>query len=62
LINHASSYLGSDTFLDHIPKEQSWVLLVELFSSVSILKEIDLGLAADLGTLQKFPKIIGNDR
>lgn len=25
------------------------------------VKEIDLGLAADLGTLQKFPKIIGND-
>ena len=27
-----------------------------------LLKEIDIGLAADLGTLQKFPKIIGNDR
>ncbi|XP_059173333.1 delta(3,5)-Delta(2,4)-dienoyl-CoA isomerase, mitochondrial-like isoform X2 [Physella acuta] len=25
------------------------------------IKEIDLGLAADLGTLQRFPKIIGND-
>ncbi|KAL9951007.1 hypothetical protein ACROYT_G043593 [Oculina patagonica] len=25
------------------------------------VKEIDLGLAADLGTLQKFPRIIGND-
>lgn len=25
------------------------------------IKEIDIGLAADLGTLQKFPKIIGND-
>lgn len=25
------------------------------------VKEIDLGLAADMGTLQKFPKIIGND-
>lgn len=25
------------------------------------VKEIDIGLAADLGTLQKFPRIIGND-
>ncbi|XP_033637870.1 delta(3,5)-Delta(2,4)-dienoyl-CoA isomerase, mitochondrial-like [Asterias rubens] len=25
------------------------------------IKEVDLGLAADLGTLQRFPKIIGND-
>ncbi|XP_005100943.1 delta(3,5)-Delta(2,4)-dienoyl-CoA isomerase, mitochondrial isoform X1 [Aplysia californica] len=25
------------------------------------IKEIDIGLAADLGTLQRFPKIIGND-
>ncbi|KAJ7357768.1 Putative enoyl CoA hydratase [Desmophyllum pertusum] len=25
------------------------------------VKEIDIGLAADLGTLQRFPKIIGND-
>ncbi|XP_005100938.1 delta(3,5)-Delta(2,4)-dienoyl-CoA isomerase, mitochondrial isoform X1 [Aplysia californica] len=25
------------------------------------IKEIELGLAADLGTLQRFPKIIGND-
>ncbi|WAR20189.1 ECH1-like protein [Mya arenaria] len=25
------------------------------------IKEIDLGLAADLGTLQRFPKVIGND-
>ena len=24
-------------------------------------QEIDLGLAADVGTLQRFPKIIGND-
>ncbi|XP_038074273.1 delta(3,5)-Delta(2,4)-dienoyl-CoA isomerase, mitochondrial-like isoform X2 [Patiria miniata] len=25
------------------------------------IKEVELGLAADLGTLQRFPKIIGND-
>lgn len=25
------------------------------------VKEIDIGLAADLGTLQRFPKIVGND-
>ncbi|XP_052273203.1 delta(3,5)-Delta(2,4)-dienoyl-CoA isomerase, mitochondrial-like isoform X2 [Dreissena polymorpha] len=25
------------------------------------IKEVDLGLAADLGTLQRFPKVIGND-
>ena len=26
-----------------------------------ILQEVDLGLAADVGTLQRFPKIVGND-
>lgn len=25
------------------------------------IKEVDVGLAADIGTLQRFPKIIGND-
>ncbi|PVD25546.1 hypothetical protein C0Q70_13202 [Pomacea canaliculata] len=25
------------------------------------IKEVDLGLAADVGTLQRFPKVIGND-
>jgi len=25
------------------------------------IKEVDLGLAADVGTLQRFPKIVGND-
>lgn len=25
------------------------------------IKEVDIGLAADLGTLQRFPKLIGND-
>ena len=25
------------------------------------IKEIDLGLAADIGTLQRFPKVVGND-
>ena len=25
------------------------------------VKEIDIGLAADIGTLQRFPKIVGND-
>ena len=25
------------------------------------IKEVDVGLAADVGTLQRFPKIIGND-
>lgn len=24
-------------------------------------KEVDIGLAADVGTLQRFPKIVGND-
>jgi enoyl-CoA hydratase/carnithine racemase len=31
----------------------------ELLSN--LFQEIDLGLAADLGTLQRFPKVIGND-
>lgn len=26
------------------------------------IKEVDIGMAADVGTLQRFPKIIGNDR
>jgi len=26
------------------------------------IKEIDIGMAADVGTLQRFPKVIGNDR
>ncbi|XP_071834031.1 delta(3,5)-Delta(2,4)-dienoyl-CoA isomerase, mitochondrial-like isoform X2 [Apostichopus japonicus] len=26
-----------------------------------VIKEVDLGLAADVGTLQRFPKVIGND-
>ncbi len=25
------------------------------------IKEVDVGLAADIGTLQRFPKIVGND-
>ena len=25
------------------------------------IKEVDIGLAADLGTLQRLPKIVGND-
>ena len=25
------------------------------------VKEVDIGLAADIGTLQRFPKIVGND-
>ena len=25
------------------------------------IKEVDIGLAADLGTLQRFPRIVGND-
>ena len=25
------------------------------------IKEVDIGLAADIGTLQRFPKIVGND-
>ena len=25
------------------------------------IKEVDIGLAADLGTLQRFPKVVGND-
>ena len=31
------------------------------FSFTIPTQEVDLGLAADLGTLQRFPKIIGND-
>jgi len=44
---------------------------IDLLSAVDIryasacswytIKEVDVGLAADLGTLQRFPKIIGND-
>ena len=26
------------------------------------IKEVDIGMAADVGTLQRFPKIVGNDR
>ena len=26
------------------------------------IKEVDIGLAADVGTLQRFPKIVGNER
>ena len=26
-----------------------------------VVQETDIGVAADLGTLQRFPKIIGND-
>jgi len=29
--------------------------------NVYIPQEVDLALAADVGTLQRFPKIIGND-
>lgn len=25
------------------------------------IKEVDIGLAADIGTLQRFPKIVGSD-
>ncbi|KAJ8309228.1 hypothetical protein KUTeg_014102 [Tegillarca granosa] len=25
------------------------------------LMEVDIGLAADVGTLQRFPKVVGND-
>lgn len=25
------------------------------------VKEVDVGLAADIGTLQRFPKVVGND-
>ncbi len=29
---------------------------------VSMSQEVDIGLAADVGTLQRLPKIVGNDR
>ena len=32
-----------------------------LYLYVLWFQEIDIGLAADLGTLQRFPKIVGND-
>ena len=35
---------------------------LQLFYFNFFCKEVDIGLAADLGTLQKFPRIIGNDR
>ena len=31
------------------------------FARCSLTQEVDVGLAADIGTLQRFPKIIGND-
>ncbi len=30
-------------------------------SSYLHIQEVDIGLAADVGTLQRFPKIVGND-
>ena len=33
-------------------------MLYDLF----ILQEVELGLAADVGTLQRLPKIVGNER
>lgn len=30
-------------------------------SILFLLQEVDVGLAADVGTLQRFPKIVGND-
>lgn len=46
-------------------------LAVDLLSAVDVrfaaddvrfsVKEVDAGLAADIGTLQRFPKIVGND-
>ena len=27
-----------------------------------VVKEVDIGLAADVGTLQRLPKVVGNDR
>jgi delta(3,5)-delta(2,4)-dienoyl-CoA isomerase len=29
--------------------------------SLLMKQEVDVGLAADIGTLQRFPKIVGND-
>ena len=29
---------------------------------VILLKEVDVGLAADVGTLQRLPKVVGNNR
>jgi hypothetical protein len=29
--------------------------------SCLVFQEVDVGLAADVGTLQRFPKIVGND-
>ena len=43
----------------------TYLLVYDIYFIINnklLLQEIDLGLAADLGTLQKFPKIIGNDR
>lgn len=46
-------------------------LAIDLLSAVDIryaedgakfsIKEVDAGLAADIGTLQRFPKVVGND-
>ena len=34
----------------------------ELFHVYIKLQEVDIGLAADVGTLQRLPKIVGNNR
>lgn len=38
------------------------VVLVCLFTALCSLKEVDIGLAADVGTLQRLPKVVGNNR
>ena len=38
------------------------ILFNKIFHLMNVFpQEVELGIAADLGTLQRFPKIIGND-
>ena len=31
-------------------------------AAAAVAQEVDIGLAADVGTLQRLPKVVGNDR
>ena len=37
------------------------IFLFVLMKLIFFSQEVDLGITADVGTLQRFPKIVGND-
>ena len=54
-------FFGGDTIIINY----STIIVFEAsfsFFKIFLLKEVDIGLAADVGTLQRLPKILGNDR